>query len=329
MATGMVAISVNLAGLAFLAKALTWLNLVAFAVLCLLTLARVALFPQRVVADLIDHNQGVGFFTLVAGMCVLGNQLIIVFEAYQAAAALWFMAIALWLGLTYTIFTSLTVKEEKPLLPRGIHGGWLVAVVATQATSNLAGLVWPMFPTHKELMLFFSLGMWLAGGMLYIWMISIIFYRYTFFTFSPADLLPPYWINMGAMAISTLAGTTLIANAPNWRYLQDLLPFLNGFTVFFWATATWWIPMLVSLGIWRHVYKRFAIRYDPLYWGLVFPLAMYTVCTFRLARITGVWELSAIAHLFLYVAMAAWLATFGGLLHSLWVYNRFESSSPP
>src|SRR5690606_2696657 len=41
--------------------------------------------------------------------------------------------------------------------------------------------------------------------MLYIWMMALIFYRYIFFNFSPADLAPPYWINMGAMAISTLA----------------------------------------------------------------------------------------------------------------------------
>ena len=47
--------------------------------------------------------------------------------------------------------------------------------------------------------------------MLYIWIISLIFYRYTFFTISPSDLAPPYWINMGAVAISTLAGTMLLA----------------------------------------------------------------------------------------------------------------------
>lgn len=29
--------------------------------------------------------------------------------------------------------------------------------------------------------------------------------------------------------------------------------------MFFWATATWWIPMLVILGFWRHVYKRFLL----------------------------------------------------------------------
>jgi tellurite resistance protein TehA-like permease len=319
MATGILAVSASLlGGMVLFAKVLTWVNVAAFCILLLLTLARAMFFPSRVFADLVDHNRSVGFFTLVAGTCVLGTQLIVVFQGYRTAAALWFMGIALWLCLTYAIFTSLTVKEKKPLLPDGINGGWLVAVVSTQAVSNLGGLLWPMFKGHEELVLFFSLGMWLAGAMLYIWMISIIFYRYTFFRLSPADLLPPYWINMGAMAISTLAGTTLIANAPHWHYLEQLLPFLNGFTIFFWATATWWIPMLVILGIWRHVYKRFAIRYDPLYWGLVFPLAMYSMCTFRLSRITAVPELMAIAHLFLYAAIVAWLLTFGGVLHSLW-----------
>ncbi len=319
MATGMVAVSLDLLGMAVLAKVLTWLNLAAFATLFLLTVARLIWFPRDVYADLVDHNRGVGFFTLVAGICVLGIQLIVIFEDYYTASILWFAAIGLWFGVTYTIFTSLTVKQNKPLLRDGINGGWLVAVVATQAVSNLGGMLAPVFQKHVQLVLFFSLAMWLAGGMLYIWMISIIFYRYTFFAFSPADLMPPYWINMGAMAISTLAGTTLIANAPRWPYLDQLLPFLHGFTIFFWATATWWIPMLVSLGFWRHVYRRFTIRYDPLYWGLVFPLAMYAASTFRLARVTGVGELSIVAHLFGYAALIAWLATFAGLLHVLCV----------
>jgi tellurite resistance protein TehA-like permease len=84
------------------------------------------------------------------------------------------------------------------------------------------------------------------------------------------------------MAISTLAGSLLILNAPDAPFLISLLPFIKGFTVFYWATGTWWIPMLLVLAIWRHVYRRFPLRYDPLYWGAVFPLGMYAACTERM-----------------------------------------------
>ena len=122
---------------------------------------------------------------------------------------------------------------------------------------------------------------------------------------------------MGAVAISTLAGTALIGAAPHSGLLSDLLPFLKGFTLLFWATATWWIPMLVILGIWRHLYRRFPLRYDPLYWGAVFPLGMYTVCTFRLAQVIETPFLLRIPQVFIYIALIAWSLTMFGLLHHL------------
>lgn len=316
MATGIVAIASELTGLHPLAVALSWLNIVFFIALWALTLARVVVFPRQFFRDLIDHKRGPGFFTIVAGTSVLGRQQIIIFGHYSAATFLWFLALPLWAGFTYAIFTGFTVKEDKPSLAEGIHGGWLIAVVATQAVSSLGTLLAHQFPSHEATTLFLSLCLWLCGGMLYIWVISLIFYRYTFFRFLPSDLMPPYWINMGAMAISTLAGANLILNAARAQFLMALLPFVKGFTVFFWATATWWIPMLVTLAIWRHVYKRFRLAYDPLYWGAVFPLGMYTVSTHQLSQALDLPFLLWIPHSFVYIAISAWVATFAGLLWS-------------
>jgi len=239
MATGIVSIAAQLRGFHAIALSLLWLNIVCYGVLWLLTLIRVVRYRSRVVADLWDHNRSVGFFTTVAATCVLGNQFIIVESMPRVAIGLWFLGIALWAVSTYVIFTILTVKAVKPSVEDGLNGGWLVAVVAAQAVATLGGLVAPQLGACREAALFFSLIMWLGGGMLYIWIISLIFYRYTFLPLDPRQLAPPYWINMGAMAISTLAGTLLVGNAPQSPLLTTLLPFLLGLTLLFWATATW------------------------------------------------------------------------------------------
>jgi tellurite resistance protein TehA-like permease len=325
MATGIVSLGAFMMDHAALADALFYLNVAQYAVLCALYALRAWHHPRRFFGDMVVHLTGPGYFTAVAGTGILASQFLVMREDVRTGFALWLVATVLWVLLTYAIFTALTVKREKPPLDRGITGGWLLAVVATQALTVSSALLAAHIgqPYRLELNLM-ALSMWLWGGMLYIWMMSLIFYRYAFFRFSPGDLAPPYWINMGAMAISTLGGSLLILNAPHAPYLVSLLPFLKGFTVLYWATGTWWIPMLVVLAVWRHGVQRFPFEYDPLYWGAVFPLGMYAACTWQMDRAMQLGFLEGLPRVLLYVALAAWGITFLGMLRAL--VRRFAAA---
>ncbi|MFO1466682.1 MAG: tellurite resistance/C4-dicarboxylate transporter family protein [Steroidobacteraceae bacterium] len=318
MATGIVSLAAHLLGVPVVPRALFALNWVLFTIISTLACLRFLWYPREVFGDLFKHLQAPGFFTFVAACSILGSQSLLLGGSLRIAVALGMLGLLGWFLLTYTIFTVLTVKQNKPSLDRGINGGWLLAVVATQSMAVLAALVSQEFPQPLRLELnFFALSMWLWGGMLYIWMMSLIFYRYTFFEFSPADLSPPYWINMGAMAISTLAGSLLIINTPHAPFLNSMLPFLKGFTVFYWATGTWWIPMLVVLAIWRHGIKRFPFTYDPMYWGAVFPLGMYAVATLRMMAAMNLDFLGKLPHTVFAVGLTVWLIVFFGQLRAL------------
>ncbi|MCC7325784.1 MAG: tellurite resistance/C4-dicarboxylate transporter family protein [Burkholderiales bacterium] len=328
MATGIVSLAAHLSDMPTIANGLFGLNIVVYTVLWVLTVLRMLRYPRRFFGDMIDHLRGPGFFTTVAGTGVLGSQCVLLVANFHVAAVLWGLAIVLWVAVTYTIFTGFAVKTNKPTLDKGISGAWLLAVVSTQSIAVLSALLAAHVGQPYKLEInFFALSMWLWGGMLYIWMMSLIFYRYNFFPLAPGDLAPPYWINMGAMAISTLAGSLLIINVADAPFLLSLQPFIKGFTVFYWATGTWWIPMLLLLALWRHVYMRFPLKYDPLYWGGVFPLGMYAVSTHELIEAMGFDFLDLLPQTFVYIALIAWTATFVGLVLSL--LRRFGVIASP
>ena len=318
MATGILSLAAHLLAVPIVPDVLFALNWILFAIIGVLALARLCWHPRRVIEDLFDHLRAPGFFTFVAACSILGSQCLLLGGSLRLAVLFGGAGLLAWIGFTYTIFTVLTVKSPKPSLDRGINGGWLLAVVATQSMAVLAALIAAQVqqPLRVELN-FFALSMWLWGGMLYIWMMSLIFYRYTFFEFSPADLSPPYWINMGAMAISTLAGSLLILNTPHAPFIHSMLPFIKGFTVFYWATGTWWIPMLVVLAIWRHGIKHFPFTYDPMYWGAVFPLGMYAASTLRMMQAMSLDFLGLLPHVMFGIGLAAWTILFVGQLRAL------------
>ena len=318
MATGIVALSAHLHGMPDVAAVLFWLNALFLAGLVAATVARALLHPREMAADLRSHGRGVGFFTMVAAAAVFGAELDLQRGEVRLAAVFWAIAGFLSLFMTYGLLAALMAKAEKPRLADGLNGGWLVIVVAPQSVAILTVSIGAngVFAGLEQPLMFLALTLWLSGGALYLWLMALIFYRYAFVPMAPHDFAPPDWINMGAVAISALAGAALVRHADLSPVIVDIAPFAKGITLFFWAIATWWIPMLVVLGSWRYVLSGLPIGYGTLDWGGVFPLGMYSVSTLALTEILQAPFLAHVSMAFAVVALVAWLLTFLGLLAS-------------
>jgi tellurite resistance protein TehA-like permease len=321
MATAAVSIASFLLEYSLIAHAFVGLNWIFYLSLWGLTLLRVVRFPERITEDLFNHQRAPGFFTLVAATCMIATQTALVAGGHTVGTILWWLALGLWFLIMYAFFTAVTIRQRKPTLAAGINGAWLIAAVATQSIvvsrGAVDGLAAPSPPVQ-----FLCIAMFMIGCMLYLAIIPLIFYRLTFVRLASRDFSPPYWINMGAVAITTLAGATLIMRVGHWPVLATIDPFLPGFTLFFWAASTWWIPLLIALMVWRYLVRGEVPVYEPALWGMVFPLGMYTSATFQLSHAVGLEFLLAIPKASIFLAWAAWMAAFGGLIHRLWTGLR-------
>jgi len=316
IATGIVSIALADQGFAAAAWTLFAIDAIAYVLLWGCGFARLAAGVRDVVGDLADHRAGPAFLTIVAGTGVLGVQCVRLAQWPIVAAALWLASVALWFLLLYGFFAAVTLAEAKPRLEHGIDGSWLLATVATEAVAVLGTLVADAFP-RPDAVVFASLMLFLAGAMLYIVVIGLIFFRWTFRPMDVHGMTPTYWINMGAVAITTLAGARIGEVAARYPFVAELEHFVAGFTLFFWATGTWWIPLLVVVFAWRHLRHGEGLRYDPRYWSLVFPLGMYSVATYAYAHANKLSFLMPVARIAGELAVVAWALTALGLVRQL------------
>ncbi len=311
MATGIIAVGAAQQDIRWLAESLYATAAVAYVVLVALSGTRLLRFPRLLAADLTSHAKGFAFLTTVAATNVLGSASVVVHGWWDLAWVLWWVGVGLWLVLLYPALVAMVVKGPKTTPGVGINGTWFLLTVSTESIAVLGALLLAEHPA--DLLAFACLAAFLLGIVLYLIVMTLVFQRWTLQDLEPADADPPAWIAAGAVAITVLAGANLLSAGAVSPRLDRVAQFLEGMVTLAWATATFWFPLMVAIGVWRHLVHRVPLRYHPAYWSLVFPLGMYGAATFRMIGVIDLEELDWLPQVVLGVALLAWATAVTGL----------------
>lgn len=309
MATGIVSVGLR-DRVPALSAALMWLTAAAYLVLVILYLWRVAAFGKEMRRDLVDPARGFAFFTFTAGTDVLGTRLAAAGHLGTAMALLVVGGVG-WLVLGYLIpWTAAFGGVDRPIVAVA-NGTWFIWVVASQSVAVLTATIQPTVGAGRDELALVAVCCWSIGAFLYAAVGLLAAARLLLYDIRPADLTPPYWVAMGATAITVLAGARVVRMPGTPAATHDLIA---GAAVLFWAFGSWLVPPLLAAGWWRHVRHRVPLPYDAAWWSIVFPLGMYGVASRALGEATQLPLIATVGWDEVWVSLAAWAAAFVAML---------------
>ena len=315
MGTGIVSIGAQLTGYEVLASVLFWAAIAFYVVLVALNLWRFLGYRREMAEDLRDPARAFGFFTFIAATNVVAAMLVGI-GLVAPATVLLAVAVLAWLVLGYVIpWTAVLRTARRPMLETA-NGTWFIWVVASQSIAVVAAGLEPQLPQFRQGLTILAIVAWSVGVALYAICAVVIALRMLQYPVDPQKLDPPYWVTMGAIAITVVAGARIVEmdDAPMIAVTRELIA---GLSVIFWAFATWLIPVLLAAGVWRHVIHRVPLRYQPTLWSFVFPMGMYAAASIYLGRADRLPVVEAVGTAWFWAGFAAWLLTTVGMIRDI------------
>lgn len=308
MATGIGSTALDANHLPTVSGILLIIGIASYAGLVAMSGWRLARWRSRLVADLVGQH-GFAFLTFVAASNVLATRLALGGWSWPAATLL-AIGVAGWLVLGYGIPLGLIANpRRRPTLDQ-VNGTWFVWVVATQSVAVGAATLDAKAPAGALALL--ALICWAVGLMLYLLLAGLGLARLLVRPVASADLIPSYWVFMGAAAITTLSGASLIRLPDATRLVTAGV--IASVSMALWSFCTWLIPLLLALWTWRHLMRRVPLRYESGLWSMVFPIGMYGVASSALGRVTNTRWLTALGGGEAWVAFAVWVVVFAAML---------------
>jgi tellurite resistance protein TehA-like permease len=289
------------------------LSLVAFVLLGVGLLARVAAQPRRVVRVTRDPDVALRMFTFVAACTVLAVR----YSDRGDAIELWWvlggLGLAGWLVLMPLAVLDVTSRTFEQLRGQA-HGAWLLPSVATTGlaivTAELAVRL------RVPLLVWVAMPVWLLGVLIYLAVTALIGWRALAAPFVPREAAPDSWILMGALAISALAGTHILTAAHTLGEPAGMTRGGEMLTLGAWIVASLWIPPLLYAQLWRADHVPGGLRYHGVWWSGMFPIGMYSAASSATAHTLRLPALATISLVFFWIAFAIWTILALGLVHT-------------
>ncbi len=286
MGTGIVSVALSLDGDRLLSLTLLAIAAVGWFALGLgLVVLVIRLRPL-----LLDEARSPASLTAVAGTAVLGARLQLLGWNREADALL-----AIALGIWLLLLPVVLMHSQTPAV-----GLSFLLTVSTESLIVLSATLADVYDST-----------WLALAALGGFALGLGFYAAVVSSFDPRQLLVgrgDHWIAGGALAIATLACARITVTTSLVQPLHRAHDPLTTASLALWAAAIAWLPPLLVSEV---AAPRFG--YDVRRWSTVFPLGMYAVCSFAVARACDISGIADFARAWIWVAFTVWLVSFAHL----------------
>ena len=275
-----------------------WLaNIALFTLFSLLYAARWVLFPRE--AALIFRHPVMSMFfgaipmglaTIINGFLAFGPDFLGSGLAVSVARPLWqadaAMSVVCGLAIPYFMFTRQEHSIEK------LTAVWLLPIVASEVAAATGGLLAPHLAAPEAfLTLILSYILWACSVPLAMSVLVLLFLRLALHKLPERDMGVSAWLSLGPIGTGALGLVVLGGAAPKIFAANGLasvgevafgLGVIGGLML--WGYGVWWL----SLAVLKTVrYLREGLPFNLGWWGFTFPLAVYTLATLALARVTG------------------------------------------
>lgn len=274
------------------------LNIVLFGIFFIITCLRYILYPWTAKRMIYHSVQSMFIGTFPMGLSTIVNATVLIAVpaygdwAVQLAFALFwinvFVAVASCYGVTYVMFRTHVHSVDK------MTAAWLLPVVPTVVVAATGGLVSSVVsPTRAMLVLCTSWVLWGAGMGVSILVLAFYFHRLVISKLPAGEVVISAFlplgplgqgsfgiIQMGTVARTIFDSKTTFTTVPISGEIVYLICLMMGLLV--WGFGTFWLFHGTTSLVTRMM--EGSIKFNMGFWGLIFPLGVFTAATILLSK---------------------------------------------